>query len=124
MRHPPFGLTAIALLALATTAAQAQSAASLPEVRVTTEGETASGPVNGIVARRSATGTKTDTALIETPQSITVVTREQMDAQAADSLDQAFGYSAGISSQSGGVQRRTATGFTVRGFNITGSAPL
>ncbi|MES2612893.1 MAG: TonB-dependent siderophore receptor [Pseudomonadota bacterium] len=116
---------AAALVAVFSGAAvHAQPTTSLPEVRVTTEGETASGPVNGIVARRSATGTKTDTALIETPQSITVVTREQMDAQAADSLDQAFGYSAGISSQSGGVQRRTATGFVVRGFNITGSAPL
>lgn len=115
---------AAALVAVFSGTVHAQPTTSLPEVKVTTEGETAAGPVNGIVARRSATGTKTDTALIETPQSITVVTREQMDAQAADSLDQAFGYSAGISSQSGGVQRRTATGFTVRGFNITGSAPL
>ena len=36
----------------------------------------------GFVATRSSTGTKTDTPLIETPQSISVVTRDQMDVQA------------------------------------------
>lgn len=100
------------------------SSSMLPEVRVTAEQETASSPVNGFVAKRSATGTKTDTPLIETPQSITVIPREQIEAQAADSLDQAFGYSAGIYSLGGGVNRRGSVGFTVRGFNVTGSAPL
>ena len=104
--------------------ALAQATAALPEVKVTAEGETASGPARGFVAKRSATGTKTDTALVETPQSITVVTREQVEAQAADSLDQAFAYSAGITPLSGGSQRRISTSFTVRGFNVTGQAPL
>lgn len=115
---------ALLAVALMGPAAWAQTSAALPEVKVTAEGETASGPARGFVARRSATGTKTDTALIETPQAITVITREQVEAQAADSLDQAFAYSAGILSQSGGALRRIATGFTVRGFNVTGSAPL
>ncbi len=113
--------TAVSLLLL-TCAAQAQE--TLPEVTVKAEGETAAGPANGFVARRSATGTKTDTPLAETPQSITVVTREQVEAQAADSLDQAFGYSVGITPLTGGTQRRTGTAFVVRGFNVTGSAPL
>lgn len=110
--------------ALASSAGWAQTGATLPEVKVTAEGERASGPVDGFVGKRSATGTKTDTALIETPQSITVVPRAQIEAQAADSLDQAFGYSAGITPLSGGSQRRISTSFTVRGFNVTGSAPL
>ncbi len=116
--------TPVALACCMACQAWAQTAATLPEVKVTAEGEAASGPVSGFVARRSATGTKTDTALIETPQSITVVTRDQVEAQAADSLDQAFGYSAGITPLSGGSQRRISTSFTVRGFNVTGSAPL
>lgn len=110
--------------ALAGTPAWSQSGGALPEVKVTADAESADGPAKGFVAKRSATGTKTDTPLLETPQSITVVTREQVEAQAADSLDQAFAYSAGIMSQSGGALRRIATGFTVRGFNVTGSAPL
>ncbi|MFH5917421.1 hypothetical protein ACHM2R_15735, partial [Clostridium perfringens] len=39
--------------------------------------ETAWGPVPGYVATRSATGTKTDTPLIETPAQISVVTRDE-----------------------------------------------
>ncbi len=122
--RPRFATLAWAACAACSPMAWAQTASTLPEVRVTAEGETAAGPANGFVAKRSATGTKTDTPLLETPQSITVITREQVEAQAADSLDQAFAYSAGIMSQSGGALRRIATGFTVRGFNVTGSAPL
>jgi iron complex outermembrane recepter protein len=87
-------------------------------------GETASGPVNGFVATRSATATKTDTALRETPQSVSVVPREQIVAQAADSLDEALGYTGGVMPLYGGAIRNIGTGFTVRGFNVTGAAPL
>ncbi len=34
------------------------------------------------MARQTLTGTKTDTSIIEVPQSISVVTRDQMDARA------------------------------------------
>jgi iron complex outermembrane receptor protein len=97
---------------------------SLPEVTVSDQENSAAGPTTGFRAQRATAGTKTDTPLHETPQSVSVVTRQQLDATAADSLDQAFEYTAGIMSQTGGVQRRTSTGFTVRGFNVTGSAPL
>jgi iron complex outermembrane receptor protein len=62
--------------------------------------ETAFGPVSGYVATRSATGTKTDTPLIETPQSISVVTRDQIEAQEANSAKQALRYTAGIAGES------------------------
>ncbi|QIL73761.1 TonB-dependent siderophore receptor (plasmid) [Diaphorobacter sp. HDW4B] len=99
---------------------------SLPPVTVVAHAmqESAFGPVHGFVAKRSATATKTDTPLSETPQSVTVVPREQMVAQAADSLDQALEYSAGIMSLAGGTMRNIGTGFTVRGFNVTGAGPL
>lgn len=86
--------------------------------------ELAAGPVQGMVARRSATATKTDTALHETPQSVSVVSRDQVVAQAADSLDQALGYTASVMSLEGGALRHIGTRFTVRGFNVTGAAPL
>jgi len=119
-------LCAMGTASWAQTAATPSRTATLPEVKVTgeTEPETASGPAKGFVAKRSATATKTDTPLAETPQSVSVVTRAQLGAQAAESLDEALGYVSGVFSQTGGVQRRTSTGFTVRGFNITGSAPL
>lgn len=54
------------------------------------------GPVVGYAASRSATGTKTDTPLIETPQAITVVTRAQMDVQQVQTVNQALRYTAGV----------------------------
>lgn len=86
--------------------------------------ERAEGPVAGYVPRRSATATKTDTPLHETPQSVSVVPRAQMDDQAADSLEQAFEYSAGISSLEGGALRSIGTRFLVRGFSTLGTAAL
>jgi iron complex outermembrane receptor protein len=65
--------------------AASDGAMALPPLQV--EGQAAGdvqspyGPGVGYVATRSATGTKTDTPLIETPQSVTVITRDQMDAQ-------------------------------------------
>ena len=50
--------------------------------------------MNGFVAKRSATGTKTDTPLIETPQSISVVTRDRIEAQGATCVSEALAYTA------------------------------
>lgn len=73
------------------------SQAQLPEVTVrAASAETASGPVGGYVARRSATATKTDTPLNETPQSISVIGREQMEDRAVTTVSEAFAYSAGV----------------------------
>lgn len=71
---------------------------ALPEVTVQAdvEQETATGPVLGYVAKRSATATKTDTAIIETPQSISVVTADQIETQKAATLLDALQYSAGV----------------------------
>ncbi|MFY9290322.1 MAG: TonB-dependent siderophore receptor [Methylorubrum rhodinum] len=73
------------------------------------------GPIDGYVATRSATATKTDTPLIETPQSITVIGRQQIDAQKAQTLTQATQYTAGIYSGTFGADTRVDY-FTLRGF--------
>jgi iron complex outermembrane receptor protein len=59
--------------------------------------ERADGPVNGYLASRSATGTKTDTPLLETPQSISIVTRDQITAQQAQTVAEALRYTPGVS---------------------------
>ncbi len=77
--------------------------------------ETAYSHVDGYVATRSATGTKTDTPLIETPQSISIVTRDQIEAQNAQSAKEALRYTAGVS----GENRGNFGGFDImygRGF--------
>ncbi|WP_145507487.1 TonB-dependent siderophore receptor [Yersinia alsatica] len=51
---------------------------------------------DGFVAKNSSTGTKTDTPLIRTPQSVAVITSQQMQDQGATSVAQALRYTAGV----------------------------
>ena len=78
------------------------------------QGEQARGPVDGFVATQSATGTKTDTSLKNTPQAINVVTKDQMAAQGSATLTQALRYTPGVISQYGDDSRYDW--FTIRGF--------
>ncbi|BEV07580.1 TonB-dependent siderophore receptor [Methylophilus sp. DW102] len=91
----------------------------LPEVSVSgqTVQEPANGPVKGYVAKRSVTATKTDTALIETPQSLSVVTRDQMNAQGVQSVGDALRYTAGVQSEANGPDPR-ADNIGIRGFSL------
>ncbi|MCO7260508.1 TonB-dependent siderophore receptor [Dickeya zeae] len=71
-----------------------------------TAAESVTAPLKGIVAKESASGTKTSTPLIKTPQSVTVVTRDQMDAQAVSSVSDALNYSSGVVSNYRGSSNR------------------
>lgn len=95
-------------------------AGTLPEVRVRADrvGENAFGPVDGYVATRSATGTKTDTPLVETPRSISVVTREQLDVQQPRTASEALRYTPGVVAQSSPLGLNDA-GIRIRGFSTT-----
>ena len=88
---------------------------TLPTLQVTESRlyEEATGPVDGYVATRSATATKTDTSIAETPRSITVVTRQQMRDQAARTVEEALSYTA-TQPELTGDQRRQL--ISVRGF--------
>lgn len=88
---------------------------TLPTLQVTESRlyEEATGPVDGYVATRSATATKTDTSIAETPRSITVVTRQQMRDQAARTVEEAISYTA-TQPELTGDQRRQL--ISVRGF--------
>jgi iron complex outermembrane receptor protein len=77
--------------------------------------ESATGHVDGYVATRSGTGTKTDAPLIETPAAVTVITQDQIQAQGTQSLAQAVRYSSGVRSEGNGADARGDTVF-VRGF--------
>ncbi|KAA6176909.1 TonB-dependent siderophore receptor [Pseudomonas veronii] len=74
------------------------------------------GPVAGYVATRSLSGTKTDTAVIETPQSISIVTKDQMRAQNAESLNQILRYSAAVVPETRGATASRLDQLTIRGF--------
>ena len=77
------------------------AAKELPAVQVRSSAEDPLGPGVGYVAKRSMTGTKTDSSLLTNPQSVSVVTRQQMDDQGAQTVDQALRYTPGVYSQDG-----------------------
>ncbi|WP_422843321.1 TonB-dependent siderophore receptor [Acidovorax sp. M2(2025)] len=117
-----------ALLALCS-AAQAQPAApentaapaadkALAPVTVSAgaEPENPTAPVTGFVAKRALSATKTDTPLIETPQAISVVTRDQMEAQGVQTLRQVTAYTAGAVSNYFDSRQDT---FKARGGDVT-----
>ncbi|MHC8353364.1 TonB-dependent siderophore receptor [Pseudomonas sp. RT4P38] len=80
--------------------------------------ESAWGPVEGYLATRTAAGTKTDTALVEAPRSISIATREQMEDRNVQNLDDAVRYMPGIVASSYGSDTR-ADWLRVRGFEPT-----
>ena len=93
---------------------------ALPTTNVTgvENTESAWGPVDGYLATRTAAGTKTDTALVEAPRSISVVTRQQMDDRNVQNIDDAVRYMPGIVASSYGSDTR-ADWLRVRGFEPT-----
>lgn len=93
---------------------------ALPETSVigVENAESAWGPVEGYTATRTAAGTKTDTALVEAPRSISVATRQQMEDRGVHSLDDAVRYMPGITASSYGSDTR-ADWLRVRGFEPT-----
>ncbi|KMO41766.1 TonB-dependent receptor [Methylobacterium tarhaniae] len=81
----------------------------------------ARGPVPGYVASRSVVATKTDTPILETAQSITVIGREQIEDQNALTINQALRYSPSVTTeQRGGAGGTRLEQFSIRGF----TAPL
>jgi iron complex outermembrane receptor protein len=118
--------TATALLGFSASAQTARTpeapsaSSTLPEVTVSGEQpETATGPVRGYVARRSATATKTDTPLIETPQSVSVIGREELEARGVQNIMEAVRYTPGVTVSNWGYDPRGIDWLLIRGFDAT-----
>lgn len=79
--------------------------------------ERADGPVDGYRATRSATGTKTDTALRDLPQSIQVVSRQVLDDQQINNLGDALTNVSSV--QRGNTHGGSSESFVIRGFKAT-----
>lgn len=72
-------------------------------------------PLKGVVAKVSEAGTKTAVPLVKTPQNISVVTRDQMDAQAVSSVSDALNYTSGAFTNYRGSSNRNDE-VIVRGY--------
>ena len=99
----------------------------LPEITVTDkrEPESSTGPIKGYSAKRSSTGTKTDTPIKEVPQSLSVVGADFIKETGATTLTDAIAYTPGLSLPWGDDDRYdwvSLRGFDVYtpGFNLDG----
>ncbi|WP_336982873.1 MULTISPECIES: ferrichrome porin FhuA [unclassified Cedecea] len=79
--------------------------------------ESAWGPSPTIAAKRSATATKTDTPIEKTPQSISVVTREEMDTRQPQTVKEALDYTPSVFSTRGSSS--TYDVVSIRGFTTS-----
>lgn len=121
MTLPPFRMRPLALAVLfnlgacASALAQTPEAAVLAPVRV--EGNVDQSPASGdaYAAVRSRSSTKTDSALIDIPQTVNIVTRNEMDRQGSTSVSQALRFTPGVVTQYGDNDARHDW-LTVRGF--------
>ncbi|MCO8609908.1 TonB-dependent siderophore receptor [Burkholderia multivorans] len=96
-------------------APNAASAGTLPAITVNAASE-GDGTV-GLVAKRSRTGTKTDTPIEEIPQTINVVTAQQIEMTGATDVNTALRYVPGFSSY--GSDNRSDWYAALRGFTPT-----
>lgn len=114
--YVPFAVASSLLIAPLAQAAETTPTAQSDVIVVTAGGEeSTTAPLRGIVAKQSAAGTKTETPLVKTAQSIAVVTRDQMDQQRVTSVTDALNYSAGVVPNYRGASNRNDEAI-VRGF--------
>lgn len=65
---------------------------------------------------QASSATKTDTAIAETAQSVSVIAREELDARGVQNLNEAMRYVAGVTLESSGIDNRVDD-FRIRGFD-------
>lgn len=103
----------------ATTTRQATAPAQRETVQSDSHGyvgQRGLGPVDGYLANDSVTATKTDTPLLTTPQSISVVTKDQVQDQGAQNVTEALRYTPGVTIASFGANAFFDS-FKLRGFD-------
>jgi outer-membrane receptor for ferric coprogen and ferric-rhodotorulic acid len=111
-------MLAIPYLASAEESGHKEEVESLPEVKVTSqvEKDRASEKTKSYTVKSTSTATRLNTSIRETPQSISVVTREQLDDFRVLTVNDALSYATGIKVEQFETDR---TEYTSRGFNIT-----
>ena len=113
-------LALVACAGVAATAASAQEAeVDLPTLTVEATGQAPSETFFGPTFDNSAASVmKTDTTILDTPRSVSVVTQEQIQARGARDLAQALQYTPGVFAGTGGNDNR-GDWIKIRGFEPT-----
>jgi len=109
----------VLLLSVSTAAlgqAETDGVTALDDVSVTSSSETATSPIIGYSAQRSATGTKTDTPLIETPTSVQVIPRDLIEQQQAIQLKDVYENVSGVQQAGNTLNAQSEVLPIIRGF--------
>lgn len=120
----PLPLLASSALVLMSNQALAQANETRPieleEITVQGQANDQTGPItaNGYVATSSRSATKTDTPILETPQSISTVTQKQIEDRKPQNLLEAVSYTPGARVGGYGFDPRYDA-FTIRGIDVT-----
>ncbi|MBX8498586.1 TonB-dependent siderophore receptor [Pseudomonas lijiangensis] len=125
-RPPVFHLTTLALAlssvisaqAIAADEASSSNAVQLTNININADTpENPTAPLAGKVALRNTSATKTNAAITETPQSLSVVTADEITDRKSDTLADALSYTPGFTSQPSSFNR-TSDRFRIRGFDV------
>lgn len=103
----------------AATTADGQKQATLPAVNVTAQNDADQpyGPTHGYVAEWNSSATKSGTPILETPQSVSVITRDQIEQQNAQNLNAVVRYTSGVTPETRGSIATRYDQLKVRGFD-------
>jgi iron complex outermembrane receptor protein len=72
---------------------------------------------NSFVPKTTNSGSKTDTPILEIPQSVSVITRAQLDSQGAQTVTEALRYVPGVKAETYGLDPKGYDWLFIRGFN-------
>ena len=91
-------------------------AADEESIWVVAEGSSSDNAPQGYAAQQATVATKTRSPLVDVPQFVSVVNRQQMDVQSADTVSQALRYSAGVAVERFGAFSSGVDFAKMRGF--------
>ena len=106
--------TAVSGMSVYAQAAEKPKEETITVTAAPTTQESAWGPAATIAAKHSATATKTDTPIEKTPQSVSVITRQEMDIRQPTTVKDAMAYTPSVFSTRGSSS--TYDVVSIRGF--------
>ncbi|WP_336844663.1 TonB-dependent siderophore receptor [Providencia rettgeri] len=110
-------LSTISLLISALFCSTAMGSPPKSDVLVVTATENDDIEPTGYANKSQSTATKTSASLLETPQFVSIIKREQMDTLPSESISQALRYSAGVTSEKFGAFGNGIDFSKIRGFD-------
>ncbi|WP_273802863.1 TonB-dependent siderophore receptor [Providencia rettgeri] len=115
--HRTYTLSTLSLLACALICSNTANAKPKTDVLVVTAAENQDQEPTGYANKTQSIATKNSATLLETPQFVSVIKREQMDTLPSESISQALRYSAGVTSEKFGAFGGGIDFSKIRGFD-------